>query len=558
MKKILILLITLLAFGLMFGCTNEITNDPENNIQPNSEVIDSELVGIWEGIDLQMQMIFDETGKHTHTVTYNGISSINTANYSINNNKIKLTNMTSNTVADLGVTDAELTYLIEDNKLTVITKSGDQDISMSFIRQGYTEPVDEEIPTLPDPYPLKSSKELSSGDMYYPKGDIQIEEAYFGSSMVFSVIISDLNSTQTAQANIELLKYQYPPVENFTINNKTIYRYKDGNYSGYYYSTSDKTILTLRDTPRDFIETYASQNLEPIIIKKPAIIEEPIIVEEPIIIEEPTPETCIENWTCTNWTNCANETQIRSCNDLENCGTNIDQPITQQACEMEPLAVLGQWYYKYDPTVLLMSESQMMNIEITETSFTVTDINQRITGPGIATITSIDDSKIDYNTQSTGLTYFTYEINDDELIIIAPNATSQIKFSKNYSYAEIELGLNSITPPDPYPHISSEELDANDMYFTKGDTQVKELYSGNPYPFSVIVSDLNSNETALANIELLKLHYPPVENFTINNKTIYAWQYDENNLDYYYASNNKTFLTFGAPRDFIEVYANQN
>ena len=158
MKKILILLITLLAFGLMFGCTNEITNDPENNIQPNSEVIDSELVGIWEGIDLQMQMIFDETGKHTHTVTYNGISSINTANYSINNNKIKLIIMTSNTVADLGVTDAELTYLIEDNKLTVITKSGDQDISMSFIRQGYTEPVDEEIPTLPDPYPLKLKK----------------------------------------------------------------------------------------------------------------------------------------------------------------------------------------------------------------------------------------------------------------------------------------------------------------------------------------------------------------------------------------------------------------
>ena len=36
-----------------------------------------------------------------------------------------------------------------------------------------------------------------------------------------------------------------------------------------------------------------------------------------------TPISCTENWTCGNWTSCINNTQNRTCTDLNNCGTNI-------------------------------------------------------------------------------------------------------------------------------------------------------------------------------------------------------------------------------------------
>lgn len=36
---------------------------------------------------------------------------------------------------------------------------------------------------------------------------------------------------------------------------------------------------------------------------------------------------CIENWACENWTSCINNTQNGTCNDLNNCGTNITKPI---------------------------------------------------------------------------------------------------------------------------------------------------------------------------------------------------------------------------------------
>lgn len=45
-------------------------------------------------------------------------------------------------------------------------------------------------------------------------------------------------------------------------------------------------------------------------------------------------EECIENWNCTEWSECyENGTQTRSCTDLNNCGTNNDKPATERECE---------------------------------------------------------------------------------------------------------------------------------------------------------------------------------------------------------------------------------
>jgi len=42
--------------------------------------------------------------------------------------------------------------------------------------------------------------------------------------------------------------------------------------------------------------------------------------------------TCTPNWSCGSWSTCANNTQTRTCNDLNNCGTTTNKPSTSQYC----------------------------------------------------------------------------------------------------------------------------------------------------------------------------------------------------------------------------------
>ena len=44
---------------------------------------------------------------------------------------------------------------------------------------------------------------------------------------------------------------------------------------------------------------------------------------------------CIENWTCTNWSACINNTQYRNCTDLNNCNTTLNKPLEIQNCTLE-------------------------------------------------------------------------------------------------------------------------------------------------------------------------------------------------------------------------------
>ena len=45
--------------------------------------------------------------------------------------------------------------------------------------------------------------------------------------------------------------------------------------------------------------------------------------------------TCIENWNCTGWSKCAKQKQTRACIDLNNCGTSLNKPATNQSCCIE-------------------------------------------------------------------------------------------------------------------------------------------------------------------------------------------------------------------------------
>ncbi len=44
-------------------------------------------------------------------------------------------------------------------------------------------------------------------------------------------------------------------------------------------------------------------------------------------------EECTENWNCSDWSECINEINTRTCNDLNNCGTTLTKPILTKTCD---------------------------------------------------------------------------------------------------------------------------------------------------------------------------------------------------------------------------------
>ena len=51
--------------------------------------------------------------------------------------------------------------------------------------------------------------------------------------------------------------------------------------------------------------------------------------------DEPTePQECTEDWICTDWSECFNSKQSRTCADTSRCGTEESKPAEKQECEM--------------------------------------------------------------------------------------------------------------------------------------------------------------------------------------------------------------------------------
>ncbi|MEM2974556.1 MAG: hypothetical protein QW112_02950, partial [Candidatus Micrarchaeia archaeon] len=50
--------------------------------------------------------------------------------------------------------------------------------------------------------------------------------------------------------------------------------------------------------------------------------------------------TCIENWTCTEWSACGpNNIRVRTCIDRNSCGTTVNKPPEQQYCPYSAPAI---------------------------------------------------------------------------------------------------------------------------------------------------------------------------------------------------------------------------
>lgn len=52
-------------------------------------------------------------------------------------------------------------------------------------------------------------------------------------------------------------------------------------------------------------------------------------------IESKKETECIENWKCTEWTECLDGKQTRTCTDENNCDSTKNKPIESQECEIE-------------------------------------------------------------------------------------------------------------------------------------------------------------------------------------------------------------------------------
>ena len=59
--------------------------------------------------------------------------------------------------------------------------------------------------------------------------------------------------------------------------------------------------------------------------------EETNITEE---VNTTTNETCTENWSCVEWNDCFDGTQIRTCTDANTCDTELNKPNETQSCEV--------------------------------------------------------------------------------------------------------------------------------------------------------------------------------------------------------------------------------
>jgi hypothetical protein len=46
-------------------------------------------------------------------------------------------------------------------------------------------------------------------------------------------------------------------------------------------------------------------------------------------------QECQERWVCSEWSECINGIQTRTCRDVNNCGTNNKEPFTSQPCSSE-------------------------------------------------------------------------------------------------------------------------------------------------------------------------------------------------------------------------------
>jgi PGF-pre-PGF domain-containing protein len=75
------------------------------------------------------------------------------------------------------------------------------------------------------------------------------------------------------------------------------------------------------------------------------------------------PTVCTENWSCTEWGECINGVQTRTCTDINNCGTTKNKPATSQSCvPVAPAIPLTVWIAIVIVVVIVVGAIAMLKI----------------------------------------------------------------------------------------------------------------------------------------------------------------------------------------------------
>lgn len=63
------------------------------------------------------------------------------------------------------------------------------------------------------------------------------------------------------------------------------------------------------------------------------VIENTVVVNNSV--QNQTEVVCVENWSCSNWGECSDSEEVRTCQDLNKCGTIENRPSLARVCEVE-------------------------------------------------------------------------------------------------------------------------------------------------------------------------------------------------------------------------------
>jgi hypothetical protein len=73
----------------------------------------------------------------------------------------------------------------------------------------------------------------------------------------------------------------------------------------------------------------------------------PLYTKEEIV--QASPVICQEDWSCTDWSECVNSIQARTCVDKNDCGTTASKPVETQNCEAQITPISGLFTFMTSP-----------------------------------------------------------------------------------------------------------------------------------------------------------------------------------------------------------------
>jgi hypothetical protein len=150
---------------------------------------------------------------------------------------------------------------------------------------------------------------------------------------------------------------------------------------------------------------------------------------------------CIEDWECTEWTECIDGKQTRTCTDNEECGSTENKPIESQDCEIELIEIenmridsVNYWCTAPAPSGFSSGGMGIKSFEIENTGHDLIEVNGLIKVS--FTLNDVTDSTIEFNESFSLEKNETYEIN----LIKAHNAG----WDRAYLYLTKKIGTMTV------------------------------------------------------------------------------------------------------------------